>query len=132
MVFQNMTKFSHCHPALMPFESLSLFSVWREALQSVVNSFWRFALYFLPSFRRSWDALWLLAELISYCSRRRSRSSRSRFPRFPSLSATLFLTVWCRTDEKILCRALLCGPLATRAWKPCNFADYSPSKLYQA
>ena len=25
VVFQNMTEFSHCHPALMPFESLSLF-----------------------------------------------------------------------------------------------------------
>ena len=55
------------------------------------------------------------------------------FPPLPFFSATLFLTVWCRTDEKILCRALLCGPLATRVETPAiSLTKVRPSKLYQA
>ena len=115
MVFQNMTKFSHCHPALMPFESLSLFSVWREALESVVNSFWRFALYFFASFLPEELGCAVALGRTNFVLFSAAFTVQQRpFSRFPSLSATLFLTVWCRTDEKILCRALLCGPLATR------------------
>lgn len=49
-----------------------------------------------------------------------SSASFSRLARSLS-SSPLFLTVWCRTDEKILCPALFRGSLLTRARKTLQF-----------